>query len=63
MIDFFDLINSEEDPLTKEWLKDPKNMLLAELFTAEREARKGGKRKTEDCHKFEANLMENLARL
>lgn len=63
MIDFFHLIESEADPETKEWLKDPKNMLLTELYIAEREARKGGKRKTEDCHKFEANLIENLIRL
>ena len=63
MIDFFDLIEKEEDFDTKEWLKDPKNMLLVELYEAEREARKNGKRKTQDCHKFEVNLMENLVRL
>ena len=63
MLDFFGLIEKESSLEMREWLKDPKNMLLAELFIAEREARKGGKRKTEDCHKFEANLMENLIRL
>lgn len=63
MIDFFNLIEKESDPDVKEWLKDPKNMLLTELYKAEVEARKGGKRKTEDCHKFEANLMDNLVRL
>ena len=63
MSDFFNLIEKTEDFDEKEWLKDPKNMLLLELFIAEREARKNGKRKTEDCHKFEANLMENLIRL
>ncbi|MBQ6410247.1 hypothetical protein IJI18_03315 [Candidatus Saccharibacteria bacterium] len=63
MIDFFNLIEKAENLDEKEWLRNPKNMLLLELFLAEREARKGGKRKTEDCHKFEANLMENLIRL
>lgn len=63
MIDFFGLLDEVENPDEKEWLEDPKNMLLAELFLAEREARKGGKRKTEDCHKFEVHLMENLIRL
>lgn len=63
MIDIFKLIENEKDPEMREWLKDPKNMLLAELFKAEMEARKGGKRKTGDCHKFEMNLMENLTKL
>ena len=63
MVDFFNLIDQAENPEEREWLRNPKNMLLVELFVAEREARKGGKRKTEDCHKFEANLMENLIRL
>ena len=63
MIDIFGLIEKEEAPEMREWLRDPKNMLLAELFIAEQEAHKGGKRKTNDCHKFELNLMENLTRL
>ena len=53
-----------EDELAIEWLKaDPRNMLLAELYIAEQQARKGGKRKTYDTHMFEVNLHENLARL
>ena len=46
-----------------EWLRDPKNLLLLELYIAERIARRGGKRKTMDTHGFEVNLMENLIRL
>lgn len=60
MIDFFNLQEKADDPEVKKWLKEPKNMLLAELFWAEQEARKGGKRKTQDAHRFEANLYENL---
>ena len=44
-------------------MADPKNLLFAELFIAEQQARKGGKRKTMDTHKFEVNLYENLMRL
>lgn len=52
------------DDLAREWLMaDPKNQLLAELYIAEMQARRGGKRKTYDTHAFEANLHENLARL
>ena len=47
----------------KDWLKDPKNLLLAELYVSEREARKNGKAKTKDCHGFEANLWKNLIKL
>ena len=64
MNDFFGLIRRGEDEMAKEWLmKDPRNLLLAELFIAEQQARKGGKRKTHDTHAFEVNLFENLTRL
>ena len=64
MRDFFGLLKDSDDELTREWLmKDPKNMLLAELYIAEQQARKGGKRKTYDTHMFEVNLFENLIRL
>lgn len=64
MIDLFDLVNENDDAEIKNWLMaDPKNMLYAELFIAEQQARKGGKRKTCDTHMFEANLFENLTRL
>ena len=60
---FFGLLKGKMSDEDREWLEDPKNMLLLELFLAEREARKGGKAKTQDCHNFEVNLMENLVRL
>ncbi|MBQ3297058.1 RNA-directed DNA polymerase [Candidatus Saccharibacteria bacterium] len=64
MQDYFGLLKNSDDELTREWLlKDPKNMLLAELFIAEQQARKGGKRKTYDTHMFEVNLFENLMRI
>lgn len=64
MKDFFGLLKDNNDELTRQWLMDdPRNMLLAELFIAEQQARKGGKRKTYDTHMFEAELFENLMRL
>lgn len=64
MQDVFDLLKKGEDEMVLDWLRaDPKNMLLAELFIAEQQARKGGKRKTYDTHIFEVNLHENLAKL
>ena len=64
MDDFFEIIRSENDALAREWLMtDEKNLLLAELYIAEEQARKGGKRKTRDTHAFEVNLYENLLRL
>ncbi len=59
--DFFGYRDLYEDD--KEWLKEPKNLLLMELYIAERIARRGGKMKTMDTHGFEINLMENLIRL
>ena len=47
----------------KRLMKDSKNLLLAELYVAERLARRGGKRKTMDTHGFEIHLFENLIRL
>jgi len=62
--DFHGLIENAEDDSTKRWLKsDPRNLLFAELYLAEVEARKGGKRKTFDTHIYEANIFENLIRL
>lgn len=64
MNDSFGLIKGAEDGMAKDWLMaNPKNLLLAELFIAEQQARKGGKRKTCDTHGFEVNLFENLVRL
>ena len=64
MNDFFGLIKGAEDGMAKDWLMaNPKNLLLAELYIAEQQARKGGKRKTCDTHGFEVNLFENLVRL
>lgn len=64
MEDFFGLIDKASGEEARAWLKkDPKNLLLFELFLAEREARQGGKRATRDAHAFEANLMENLINL
>ncbi|MBQ3432692.1 RNA-directed DNA polymerase [Candidatus Saccharibacteria bacterium] len=62
--DFFGLIPQASDEDDTEWLqKDPKNLLLAELYLAEKKARRGGKRGTMDTHRFEINLFENLMRL
>ena len=64
MDDFYWLIPKSTDSMMREWLlKDPRNMLYFELFLAELQARKGGKRKTYDTHMFEQNLYENLTRL
>lgn len=64
MGDFFGLIQNEQDDLVRRWLEsDPKNLLFAELYIAEKQARIGGKRKTYDTHMFEVNLFENLTRL
>lgn len=64
MDDFYGLMGKVSDDGVRDWLKeDPKNMLFLELFLAELQARKGGKRKTADTHLFEANLFENLTRL
>lgn len=64
MDDFFDLTKHCQDELSLEWLiQNPKNLLLAELYIAEQQARRGGKRKTHDTHAFEANLFENLIKL
>lgn len=64
MDDFFQLISSGSDGRIREWLfDDPKNLLFAELYIAEQQARRGGKRKTYDTHTFEVNLYENLTRL
>lgn len=62
-MDFFGLEDLNDIWGNKEWLEDPKNRLLAELYAAERDARKNGKGKTKDCHGFEANLWENLINL
>ncbi|MBR0424283.1 RNA-directed DNA polymerase [Candidatus Saccharibacteria bacterium] len=43
-----------------DWLRDPENRVYFYLYTAYLEARKGGKRKTFDEHKFEVNEFENL---
>ncbi|MBR3055884.1 RNA-directed DNA polymerase [Candidatus Saccharibacteria bacterium] len=62
--DFFGYLRINSDEEASEWLrKDGRNLLLAELYIAERLARKGGKRKTMDTHGFEMNLFENLMRL
>lgn len=64
MDDFYKLGEKSNNPIFKQWLKEnPRNMLGAELFLAELQARKGGKRKTCDTHSFEVNLFENLMRL
>ena len=64
MDDFYGLLNKVSDEGIRDWLiEDPKNMLFLELYLAELQARKGGKRKTADTHLFEANLFENLTRL
>ena len=61
--DFFGYQKIYSDEAAREWLGDPKNLLLAELYVAEQLARRGGKRKTMDTHGFEVNLFENLIRL
>lgn len=61
--DFFGYRRLYSDGSDEEWLKNPKNLLLLELYNAERLARRGGKRKTMDTHGFEINLFENLMRL
>ena len=53
-------LKNKDDEL---WLRDFENFLYFELYTSYLEARKGGKRKTFDEHKFEINLFENLKRL
>lgn len=63
MDDIFDLIPRAYDEDARDWLKDPKNLLYFELYLAELQARRGGKRKTFDTHAFEQNLAENLTRL
>lgn len=61
--DFFGFLGLCSDETAEEWMREPKNLLLVELYVAELLARKGGKRKTMDTHGFEANLFENLIRL
>ena len=62
--DFFGFLKMSSDEKAREWMRaDPRNLLLAELYIAERLARKGGKGKTMDTHGFEINLFENLIRL
>ncbi len=61
--DFFGYREMCSDEDSREWMKQPKNLLLVELYIAERIARRGGKRKTMDTHGFEVNLFENLVRL
>ncbi len=64
MDDFYGLAEKSKNPMFREWLNnDPRNLLATELFIAELQARKGGKRKTCDTHSFEVNLFENLLRL
>ena len=63
MQDFFDFQEVYSDEEAHQWLKEPRNLLLAELYVAELLARKGGKRKTMDTHGFEFNLFENLVKL
>lgn len=61
--DFFGYQDIYSDATAREWLENPRNLLLAELYVAELLARKGGKRKTMDTHGFEVDLFENLIRL
>lgn len=61
--DLFGFIKIEDEEEVRDWLREPKNLLLVELYIAERLARRGGKRKTMDTHGFEANLFENLVKL
>lgn len=46
-----------------EWLGDFANVLLCCLYDAYLDARRGGKRRTFDEHKFEANEIENIINL
>ncbi len=48
---------AEED---LDWMRDPDNEVYFYFFVSYLEARKGGKRKTFDEHKFEVNDFENL---
>lgn len=57
------LLNNSEDEIHKWLASDPKNLLFGELVIAERQARRGGKRKSYDTSMFETNLYENLLRL
>lgn len=61
--DLFGFLQMEDDEDIREWLSEPKNLLLVELYVAELLARKGGKRKTMDTHGFEVNLFTNLIKL
>ena len=64
MKDEFGIVGKSDGAAVREWLlSDPRNLLFAELYIAERQARIGGKRKTYDTHMFEVNLFENLTRL
>lgn len=51
------------DSIDRQWLREYKNQLLAELYIAYLEARRNGKRATANEQKFEANEMENLVML
>lgn len=44
----------------KEWMRDFENRMQVALWLAYKEARKGGKRKTVDEHRFELNADANL---
>lgn len=61
--DFFGYMGIETEEEEVEWMQEPRNLLLLELYIAELLARRGGKRKTMDTHGFELNLFENLVRL
>lgn len=51
------------DPADQEWLRKPENKLYFYLYASYLEARKGGKRKTYDEHRFEINEFENILKL
>ena len=53
-------LKTSEDEI---WLKEFENFLYFELYVSYLEARKGGKRKTFDEHKFELNDFENILML
>lgn len=62
--DLYGLMKNASDEQVIKWMKgDGKKLLKAELYQAERIARRGGKRKTYNAHLTEANLDENLDRL
>ena len=61
--DFFNFLELATDEEEREWMGEPKNMLLLELYTAELVARGGGKRRTMDTHGLEMELFTNLVRL